>query len=168
MSHRGGNISSSQQRVNCAVAVVVTHARKVLFGRRRQAVATSNGSFPEVGWRSANHRSRQRGAKCLKKRACCCGRCTLLGPPATFFRRIIIHYRCILRQNASTAGSLAETEQEKCHGWEWRYWADVTDKLFLPLGLLKQTEYRPFFSKAQGPSFDLDFLHKFYGLSSIN
>jgi len=40
--------------------------------------------------------------------------------------------------------SLAVAERGKCRGWEWRRWAEVNSNLFLPLRLLKQTEYQPF------------------------
>ena len=39
---------------------------------------------------------------------------------------------------------LAVVEPDKCGDWEWRHWSEVNDRLFLPLRLLKQTEYRPF------------------------
>ena len=40
--------------------------------------------------------------------------------------------------------SLIVAEREKCRDWEWLQWAEVKNNLFLPLRLLKQTEYRPF------------------------
>jgi len=42
------------------------------------------------------------------------------------------------------AESLQLAESDKCGAWEWRYWAEVTENLYLPLRLFKQTDYRPF------------------------
>jgi 8-oxo-dGTP diphosphatase len=41
-------------------------------------------------------------------------------------------------------GSLQLAESDKCDAWEWRCWAEVTENLYLPLRLFKQTDYRPF------------------------
>jgi hypothetical protein len=35
-------------------------------------------------------------------------------------------------------------EGDKCDAWEWKSWAEVTENLYLPLHLFKQTDYRPF------------------------
>jgi len=40
--------------------------------------------------------------------------------------------------------SLIVAERKKCSDWQWKHWAEVTDNLYLPLRLLKQSGYRPF------------------------
>ncbi len=34
-------------------------------------------------------------------------------------------------------------EPEKCLGWHWRIWQDLNENLFLPLAVLKKSDYRP-------------------------
>ena len=40
--------------------------------------------------------------------------------------------------------SLQLADIDKCEAWEWRCWTEVTEDLYLPLRLFKQTDYRPF------------------------
>ena len=42
------------------------------------------------------------------------------------------------------ADSLLVGEEEKRSNWEWKDWKGMTENLFLPLQLLRQTDYRPF------------------------
>jgi ADP-ribose pyrophosphatase YjhB (NUDIX family) len=45
------------------------------------------------------------------------------------------------------AGALRRSEAGKCLGWEWKRWEDVNENLFLPLRLIRQSGYRPFFGR---------------------
>jgi len=151
MSHRGGNISTSQQRVNCAVAVVVTHARKVLFGRRRTGCGDFEWQLPG-GWLEIGESPQQSARREVREETglLLCemhfvGTTSNVFSPQNHSLSLYFEAECV------DAGSLIDREQDKCHGWEWRDWADVTDKLFLPLGLLKQSVYRPFSSEAHRP-----------------
>jgi 8-oxo-dGTP diphosphatase len=40
--------------------------------------------------------------------------------------------------------SLQVAEGDKCYAWEWKFWAEITENLYLPLRLFKQTDYQPF------------------------
>lgn len=44
----------------------------------------------------------------------------------------------------SNPGSLTVVEGDKCVAWEWHGWSEVSHNLYLPLRLLKNTEYQPF------------------------
>jgi len=149
MSHRGGNISSSQQRVHCAVAVVVTHTSKVLFGRRRTGDDDFQWQLPG-GWLEIGESPQQAARREVREETGLLLRdLHFVGTTSNVFSAHNHSLSLYFEAECADADSLVETEQGKCDGWEWRYWADVTDKLFLPLGLLKQTEYRPF--SQQGP-----------------
>ncbi|MCP4387199.1 MAG: NUDIX domain-containing protein [Gammaproteobacteria bacterium] len=43
------------------------------------------------------------------------------------------------------AESLKVREGDKCTNWEWKRWSEVCQGLYLPLQLLKNTDYQPFF-----------------------
>jgi 8-oxo-dGTP diphosphatase len=149
MSHRGGNISTSQQRVNCAVAVVVTHTHKVLFGRRRTGRGDFEWQLPG-GWLKVGESPLQAARREVREETGLLLReLHFVGTTSNVFSAHNHSLSLYFEAECVDAGSLIETEQEKCDGWEWRCWADVTDKLFLPLSLLKQTEYRPFFQQGQ-------------------
>jgi 8-oxo-dGTP diphosphatase len=45
-------------------------------------------------------------------------------------------------------GLLNTCEQDKCAGWEWKPWSELSGGLYLPLRLLRQTEYQPFRKEA--------------------
>ena len=138
---------------------------KFCSGAAGQAVAISNGSYPEVGWRSANHRSSQRDAKYEKKRACCCARCTLLGPPATFFRRIIIHYRCILRRNASMRVRWSIWSKKNATAGSGETGPMSPISCFYPWVYSSSPYIAHFPVRLTGLSPNLVFLHRFYRLS---
>ncbi len=42
------------------------------------------------------------------------------------------------------AESLKVREDDKCKSWEWKRWSEVNRDLYLPLKLLKNTDYQPF------------------------
>jgi len=42
------------------------------------------------------------------------------------------------------ASNLLVGEREKNGSWEWKDWKGMTENLFLPLQLLRETDYRPF------------------------
>ncbi len=44
-------------------------------------------------------------------------------------------------------------EPEKCLGWQWKMWHEVDTKLFLPLANLKKSDYRPFISDKRKTGF---------------
>ncbi len=40
--------------------------------------------------------------------------------------------------------SVGIMEPKKCPDWIWKDWYEISDRLYLPLRLLKETDYRPF------------------------
>ena len=45
-------------------------------------------------------------------------------------------------------GTLDTCEEDKCAGWEWKPWNELSGDLYLPLRLFRQTGYRPFMRDA--------------------
>jgi 8-oxo-dGTP diphosphatase len=131
-------------RVNCAVAVIVTDAERVLFGRR----ASENGGFEwqlPGGWINRGESPRQAARReVVEETGLQLRDLHYVGISSNIFSSHNHSISLYFEAECVDQGSLIVAEQEKCHGWEWRQWADVNNNLFLPLRLLKQTEYRPF------------------------
>ena len=131
-------------RVNCAVAVIVTDARQVLFGRR----ACDNGGYEwqlPGGWIVRGESPQQAARREVSEET---------GLQLRDMRFVGITNNIFSAQNHSISmyfeaecvdrDLLTVVERGKCYGWEWRQWAEVSNNLYLPLRLLKQTEYRPY------------------------
>jgi 8-oxo-dGTP diphosphatase len=143
VTHRGGNINSSEQRVNCAVAVIVTHAGKVLFGRRLTASGGSEWQLPG-GWIEIGE-SPQRAARreVIEETGLLLGDLRFVATTNNVFSAQKHSITLYFEAECVDDDSLIVTQRDKCSDWEWKYWAEVTDNLFLPLRLLKQSGYRP-------------------------
>ena len=140
----GGNISSSEQRVDCAVAVVVTHARKVLFGRRKTASGGLEWQLPG-GWIKMGESPQQAARReVLEETGLLLRDLGFVGTTSNVFSAHNHSISLYFEAECVDEDSLIVDEREKCSDWEWKSWAEVTENLFLPLALLKQTEYRPF------------------------
>jgi 8-oxo-dGTP diphosphatase len=131
-------------RVNCAVAVVVTHERQVLFGRR----STRDGDFEwqlPGGWIDAGESPQQAacrevfeetGLKLQEPRFI--GITSNVFSPSNHSISLYYEAECVDQD------SLIVARSEKCQDWEWRQWNALSGELFLPLCLLRQTGYQPF------------------------
>ena len=143
MTHRGGNINSSEQRVNCAVAVIVTHARKVLFGRR---LTTSGGSEWQLpgGWIEIGESPQQAARReVIEETGLLLRDLRFVATTNNVFSVQKHSITLYFAAECVNEDSLIVAQPDKCSDWEWKYWAEVTDNLFLPLRLLKQSGYRP-------------------------
>ena len=143
MTHRGGNINSSEQRVNCAVAVIVTHARKVLFGRR---LTTSGGSEWQLpgGWIEIGESPQQAARReVIEETGLLLRDLRFVATTNNVFSAQKHSITLYFEAECVNEDSLIVAQPDKCSDWEWKYWAEVTDNLFLPLRLLKQSGYRP-------------------------
>jgi len=142
--HRGGNISSRDQLVNCAVGVIVTHARMVLFGRRITAFGGCEWQLPG-GWIEIGESPQQAARReVVEETGLLLGDLRFVGTTSNVFSADKHSISLYFEAECVTDDSLIVAERTKCSDWEWKYWAEVTDNLFLPLRLLKQTGYRPF------------------------
>jgi len=130
--------------VNTAVAVVVTAGDRVLFGRRR----LDNGGYVwqlPGGWIETGESPQQAARREVLEET----GLSLRELHFTQFTNNVFsaHEHSIslcFEAECVNRGTLIISENDKCYGWEWQRWADINDNLFLPLGLLKQSGYRPF------------------------
>jgi ADP-ribose pyrophosphatase YjhB (NUDIX family) len=133
-----------EQRVNCAVAVVVTHARKVLFGRRITASGGSEWQLPG-GWIKTGESPHQAARREVTEETSLLLRdLRFVATTSNVFSAYKHSISLYFEAECVNVDSLILTERQKCSEWEWKRWDEVTENLFLPLSLLKQTEYRPF------------------------
>jgi 8-oxo-dGTP pyrophosphatase MutT (NUDIX family) len=131
-------------RVNCAVAVVVLHRRRVLFGKRR----TRDGGFEwqlPGGWIEAGE-SPQRAARreVFEETGIELLEPKFIGITSNVFADDSHSLSLYFEAECADEKALVTAQPEKCLGWEWKYWADLSGDLFLPLRLLSETGYRPF------------------------
>jgi 8-oxo-dGTP diphosphatase len=149
VTHRGGKISRSEQRVNCAVAVVVTHAHKVLFGRRITASGGSEWQLPG-GWIKTGESPHQAARReVVEETGLLLRDLSFVATTSNVFSAHKHSISLYFEAECVNEDSLIVAERHKCRDWEWKYWAEVTENLFLPLCLLKQTEYRPFLQQGR-------------------
>ena len=136
-------------RVNCAVAVIVTDARQVLFGRR----ACDNGAYEwqlPGGWIERGESPQQAARREVSEETGLQLRDTrFVGITNNIFSSQNHSISMYFEAECVERGSLTVAERGKCYGWEWRQWEEVNNNLFLPLRLLKQMEYRPFLQTGQ-------------------
>lgn len=131
-------------RVNCAVAVVVTHARKVLFGRR----STGGGDFEwqlPGGWIEAGESPRQAARReVFEETGLELREPRFIGITNNVFSADSHSISLYYEAECENQDSLIAPRSEKCQDWEWRQWNALSGELFLPLCLLRQTGYQPF------------------------
>ena len=133
-----------EQRVSCAVAVVVTHARKVLFGRRLTADGGCEWQLPG-GWIEMGESPQQAARReVLEETGLLLDDLSFVATTSNVFSAHKHSISLYFEAECVDEDSLIVAQRQKCSEWEWKCWAEVTENLFLPLGLLKQTEYRPF------------------------
>jgi 8-oxo-dGTP diphosphatase len=140
----GGFINSGKQRVNCAVAVVVTQARQVLFGRRETAGGGFEWQLPG-GWIEVGESPQQAARReVLEETGLELRELRFVGVTNNVFSSHNHSISLYFEAECANKDSLAVAPAEKCREWVWRQWSEVTNDLFLPLRLLRQTGYQPF------------------------
>lgn len=130
--------------VACGVAVIVTWRDRVLFGRRPQndgeTVWQLPGGWVEAGESplAAAHREvlEETGLE-LESAAFVAVTSNVFGDDQ---HSISLYFEAKCRD----ATRLSSGEGESGNDWEWRQWDDVDVGLYLPLRLLRQTNYLPF------------------------
>jgi 8-oxo-dGTP diphosphatase len=137
-------ISTHNPFVACGVAVVVTHRQRVLFGRRKVAdggfVWQLPGGWIEPGESpqlAARREVREEIGLHLRE-------LSFVGVTSNVFSPHDHSISLYFEAESADVESLKLTESDKCLAWEWRCWTEVSDNLYLPLRLFKETDYRPF------------------------
>lgn len=143
-------MKDSGQRNNfprTGVAVIVTHKRKVLFGERIIKPGQYAWQLPG-GW----IRMGESAERCAKREV---KEETGLELKSTRFvaftdnifsdqdHSVSLYFEaeCLNPKTVSIG------EPDKCKQWAWMDWQDVPDNLYLPLKLLKDSDYQPFLSE---------------------
>ena len=130
--------------MNSAVAVVVTSHEHVLFGRRRLGDDGFEWQLPG-GWVQSGESLQQAARReVLEETGLILRELRFAGFTNNIFSPRKHSISLNFEAECVDSGALVTTENEKCQGWEWKRWADVNERLFLPLRLLRQSGYRPF------------------------
>ena len=144
------DISTDNSVVACGVAVVVTHRQRVLFGQRK----TANGGFVwqlPGGWiepgespQLAARREVREETGLLLRDLRFVGVTSNVFSPREHSISLYFEAECVDVESQELA------ESDNCRAWEWRCWTEVSENLYLPLRLFKETHYRPFMSDKHG------------------
>jgi 8-oxo-dGTP diphosphatase len=138
------DISTSNQVVACGVVVVVTHRRQVLFGKRKSAAGGFEWQLPG-GWIEPGEALQQAARREVREETGLRLReLQFVGVTSNVFSAHSHSLSVYFEAECADAKSLQVEEGDKCDAWEWKNWAEVSENLYLPLRLFKQTDYRPF------------------------
>ncbi len=128
----------------CGVAVVVTHRQQVLFGKRKSAEDGFAWQLPG-GWINPGESAQQAARREVSEETGLQLReLQFVGVTSNVFSPRKHSLSLYFEAECADVESLQVAESDKCDAWEWRCWAEVTENLYLPLRLFKQTDYRPF------------------------
>lgn len=133
--------------MNAAVAVVVTHAGRVLFGRRGPPEGKLEWQLPG-GWIEAGESPFEAARReVCEETGLTLGELHFVAITSNIFTAREHSISLYFEAECRDSGSLIATADEKCQGWEWRCWTELDDELFLPLRLLRQSGYQPFLTR---------------------
>lgn len=135
---------SQAQIVGAGVAVVVTRAARVLVGKRPGTGADFEWQLPG-GWiepgespMAAARREvyEETGLRIVAPE--------FIGVTNNVFSASSHSISLYFEAECDDGDAVWAAEGGNSPVWEWRDWAQITENLFLPLRLLKQTDYQPF------------------------
>ena len=149
------DISTSSKVVTCGVAVVVTHRQQVLFGKRKSAAGGFEWQLPG-GWIVAGESVKQAARReVTEETGLQLQELQFVGITNNVFSPDNHSISLYFEAECADIEALKVMEVDSCDAWEWRCWAEVTENLYLPLRLFKQTAYQPFLSGMRGTYFSI-------------
>ncbi len=127
-----------------AVAVVVTHEDRVLFGQRKHELEYFQWQLPG-GW-IKNGESPESAARreVEEETGLKLDRLDLVAVTNNIFSAQKHSISLCFEAECLNPKEVVAKEPEKCLAWHWQRWCDIEDNLFLPLAILKKSDYRPF------------------------
>jgi len=130
--------------VACGVAVIVTHRQQVLFGKRKSVVDGFAWQLPG-GWIDPGESAQQAARREVSEETGLQLReLQFVGVTSNVFSPQNHSLSLYFEAECADVESLRVKEGDKCEAWEWKYWAEIKENLYLPLRLFKQTDYQPF------------------------
>lgn len=137
---------------HASVAVVVTHGDRVLFGQRKDEVAQFQWQLPG-GW-IKNGESPESAARreVEEETGLKLERLDFVAATNNVFSAQNHSISLCFEAECRNPEEVVLKEPEKCLGWHWRKWSEIEDSLFLPLAILKKSDYRPFIRDKRGIS----------------
>lgn len=138
--------SRQEPAPRAAVAVIVNHDERILFGQRKVANNDFEWQIPG-GWIHNGETPEQAARREVEEET---------GLKLVRLEFVAITNNIFSSQNHSISlcfeaeccnpKELRLKEPGKCLGWQWKKWHEVDANLFLPLANLKKSDYRPFIS----------------------
>jgi 8-oxo-dGTP diphosphatase len=128
------------------VAVIVTHKRKILFGKRIISPAEFAWQLPG-GWIRTGESPEQTAKREVREET----GLELRSTRFVAYTNNIFSFRdhsisLYFEAECSNPEMMRVCEPDKCEQWVWMDWQDMTDNLYLPLKLLRDSDYQPFLS----------------------
>jgi len=131
--------------VACGVGVIVTHRNRVLFGKRGARDTAFSWQLPG-GWIEPGESPQQAAEReVLEETGLRLCEPRFVGVTNNVFSAHNHSISLYFEAECEDATALALIEGAACVAWEWKDWDEVTENLYLPLQMLRQTDYRPLF-----------------------
>ncbi len=132
------------------VGVIVTHRKKVLFGKR----VLANGDFVwqlPGGWIELGESPEQTVRReVAEETGLSLAALKLVGLTNNNFSDQKHSISLYFEAECTNCEKIKNYEPDKCEHWIWMRWQKIENNLYLPLQLLKDTDYRPFISDERG------------------
>ena len=132
------------------VAAIVTHQHKVLFGKRIIASGDFVWQLPG-GWIELGESPGQAARReVMEETGLGIGELRFVGLTNNKFSDQNHSISLYFEAECPHPEKINNREPGRCEQWIWMDWEELQNNLYLPLQLLKDTDYRPFLSDKSG------------------